>query len=94
MFWVLKHGASRHNRPEGLSLSVTNPNETIPLVENWNQLAYFGVAWSELQVSFSELKIELNLHKKTIYDSKYKIYCVTVRVQTIEKRLSNSGKYT
>ena len=41
----LKHGASLHNQAEGLSLSVTNPSETISLVENWNQLAYFGVAW-------------------------------------------------
>ena len=31
---VLKHGASLHNRTEGLSLSVTNPNKTISLVEN------------------------------------------------------------
>ena len=30
----VKHGASQHNRAEGLSLSITNPNETISLVEN------------------------------------------------------------
>ena len=30
----VKHGASLHDRAEGLSLSVTNPNETISLVEN------------------------------------------------------------
>ena len=89
--WI-KHGASLHNRAEGLSLSLTNPNETISLAENWNQLAYFTVAWSELQVSLSKLKIGLNLHKKIIYaGSKYKIYRVAVRVQTIGKGPATVG---
>ena len=51
-FGRLKHGASLYNQAEGLSLSVTNPNDRISLVENWNQLAYIGVAWSEPSLAF------------------------------------------